>query len=147
MQKLGVNKPSHLLQSLEPFQTFNDVVEWWEENKLPFHKPSSRNSSKYIISRHLRPTFGALPIDRVDEKRAQEWISGLHKTDELAKKTIHNMWKVLRLVLGKRHVSGWDIKLPPIVQKEQRYFTPEEVEKIIDEAEGQYKILGDDRED
>jgi integrase len=141
LQKLGVNKVSHLQQSLQPVQTFGEVVEWWEQNKLPFHKPSSRNSGKYIIKKHLKPTFGELPIDQVDEKRVQEWISGLHKEDELAKKTIHNMWKALRLVLGKRHVSGWDIKLPPIVQHEQRYFTPEEMEKIIGAADGQYKAL------
>src|SRR5215469_13870530 len=33
------------------------------------------------------------------------------------------------------------IKLPTIVQKEQRYFTPEEMEKVIDAAKGQYKAL------
>lgn len=51
------------------------------------------------------------------------------------------MWKVLRLVLGKRHVSGWTITLPALIQKEQRYFTPEEMVKIIDAAEGQFKSL------
>jgi len=51
------------------------------------------------------------------------------------------MWKVLRLVLGKKHVSAWAITLPAIVQKEQRYFTPEEMVKIIDAAEGQFKSL------
>jgi integrase len=141
IQELGVNDRSHLLKTLRPVQTFDEVATWWEENKMPFHKPSSRSSSRYIVKAHLRPNFGKLPIDQVDEKAVQEWISGLHKKGKLAPKTIHNMWKVLRLVLGKKHVSGWAMTLPALVQKEQRYFTPEEMVKIIDAAEGQFKPL------
>ena len=83
LQELGVNKPSRLQQSLRPVRTFGEVVKWWAENELPFHKPSSRNSSKYIIKKHLRPTFGELLLDQVEEKWVQEWISGLHKADDL----------------------------------------------------------------
>jgi integrase len=141
LEELGVNEPSHLDKALRPVQTFGEVVKWWEENKLPFQKPSSQNSGKYIIKAHLSKTFGPLPIDQVDERKVQEWISGLQREGRLAPKTIHNMWKVLRLVLGKKHVSDWAITLPPVPRKEQRFFTPEEMEKVIDTAEGQYKAL------
>lgn len=141
LHELGVNKPSYLERTLRPVQTFEEAAKWWEENKLPFHKLSSQDSGGSIVKAHLKPTFGKLPIDLVDERAVQEWVSGLHRKGELKPKSIHNMWKILRLVLGKRHVSGWSITLPPLIQKEQRYFTVEEVQKIIDEAEGQYKAL------
>lgn len=35
----------------------------------------------------------------------------------------------------------WRVRLPEIAVTEQRYFTPEEVDKIIEAAEGQYKAL------
>jgi integrase len=44
-------------------------------------------------------------------------------------------------VLGKKHVSAWSITLPALVQKEQRYSTPEKMVKIIDAAGGQFKAL------
>ena len=59
---------------------------------------------------------------------------------KLAPKTIHNVWKILKLILGKP-TREWTIRLPGIPEKEQRYFTPEEAKKIIDAAEGQYKPL------
>lgn len=43
---------------------------------MPFHKPSSRSSSRYIVKAHLRTNFGQLPIDQVDEKAVQECDSG-----------------------------------------------------------------------
>jgi integrase len=78
--------------------------------------------------------------DMIDEKRVQEWISGLQKQGKLAPKSIHNVWKILKLILGKT-TREWTIRLPGIPEKEQRYFTPEEAKKITDEADGQYKPL------
>jgi len=58
----------------------------------------------------------------------------------LAPKSIRNVYKVLRLIIGKPS-KDWSIGLPGISEKEQRYFTPEEVKKIIDAAEGRYRSL------
>jgi hypothetical protein len=41
--------------------------------------------------------------------------------------------------MGKKHVSTWAKTLPAPVQKEQRFFTPEQMVKIIDATEGQFK--------
>lgn len=140
LTEIGVNSSSHLDRALNPVRTFAEEAHWWEENKLPMQKPSSQNSSHYILQKHLVPTFGALPMDMVGEKRVQEWISKLTKEGQLAPKTIHNMWKILRLVMGKLS-RDWNVKLPEIPEVEQRFFTPEEVKRIIDAAEGQFKFL------
>jgi hypothetical protein len=53
----------------------------------------------------------------------------------LGPKTIANMWKVLRLIIGKP-THDWTICLPEIPETEQRNFTPTETQKLIDAAEG-----------
>jgi integrase len=35
----------------------------------------------------------------------------------------------------------WNPDLPPIPEKEQRWFTPVEAQQIVDAAEGQYRVL------
>ena len=50
---LGVNDRSHLLKTLRPVQTFDEVATWWEQNKMPFHKPSSRKFKP--LHRHGAP--------------------------------------------------------------------------------------------
>jgi integrase len=44
------------------------------------------------------------------------------------------------MVMGKLS-REWKVRLPRVPETEQRFFTPEEVAKIIDAAEGQYKSL------
>ncbi len=140
LEEMGINSSAHLDRAINPVETLAQKVQWWEDNVLPTHKPSSQNSSHYVIKKHLIPHFGALPVDMVDERRVQEWVTGLQKEGKLAPKSIHNVYKILRLIIGKPS-KDWSIRLPGIPEKEQRYFTPEEVKKIIDAAEGQYKPL------
>ena len=78
-----------------------------------------------------------MSIADISERNVQEWITGLQKQGTLAPKTIHNMWKILKLVMGKAS-REWRVRLPEVPETEQRYFTPEEVGKIIGAAKGQY---------
>ena len=78
-----------------------------------------------------------MSIADISERKVQEWITGLQKQGTLAPKTIHNMWKILKLVMGKAS-REWRVRLPEVPETEQRYFTPEEVGKIIGAAKGQY---------
>ena len=136
----GVNTAAHLEKSVQPARSFKEAAEWYEENVMSTYKPSSRDSSHYIIKKHLTPRFGSMPVDSMTERTAQAWISDLQKAGTLAPKTIHNMWKVLKLIIGKPS-RDWEVRLPEIPESEQRYFTPEEVQKIVTAAKGQYKVL------
>jgi len=140
LNEMGVNSSAHLDRALQPVRTFAEEAKWWEENTLIHHKPSSRNSSHYIIKKHLIPHFGEFALSDIDKRKVQEWITVLEKQGKLAPKTVHNMWKVLRLIMGEAFTNV-RVKLPSIPEEEQRFFTPEEAEKIIDAAEGQYKVL------
>jgi len=140
LEEMGINTESHLNKAINPGESFEQKATWWEKNKLVMCKPSSANIP-YVVKKHLIPVFGNLSLDLISEQKVQEWVSSLHGKGTLAQKSIHNVWKILRLILGKKHVAGWQITLPSIPKKEQRYFTLEEVMKIVDKAEGQYKPL------
>jgi len=141
LDAMDVNKDINLLKGFGPGKTFKQKAARWEETDLIMHKPSSSNIP-YIIKKHLIPSFGDLPLDQITEDRVKEWRADLVKQGKLAPKTIHNVWKILRLILGKKHVIGWDIKLPKLTRKERRYFTAEEMKKIVDGCKNpQHKAL------
>jgi len=140
LHELGVNDNSYLEKALTPVKLFSEQAEWWEANVLPMHKPSSQNSSHYILKKHLIPYFGQMAMDARSEGTVQEWISGLKLQGTLGPKKIANMWKVLKLIIGKP-TREWTVRLPEIPETEQRYFTPKETEQLIEAAEGQYKAL------
>jgi integrase len=141
LEEMGVNTSPHLERSLRPSQIFSSYADWWEKNIQPMHQPSSQNSSHYILKKHLRARFGLMPMDSITHESVQEWIADLQSEGKLKPRSIKNVWKVLRLILGKQRVKDWTIRLPKNPKKEQRWFTPEEMQKIIDAAWGQYKCL------
>jgi integrase len=140
LNDLGVNDNSYLEKALTPVKLFSEHAAWWESNVLTMHKPSSQNSSHCILKKHLIPYFGQMPMDKISEGTVQEWISGVKLQGKLQPKTIGNVWKVLKLIIGKP-TREWTIRLPEIPETEQRYFTPKEIQQLIDAAEGQYKAL------
>jgi len=141
LEEMGVNTVAHFERSLHPVQTFSEYADWWEKNVQSTHQPSSANSSHYILKKHLRPRFGDFPLDSITQESVQEWIADLHGEGKLKPRSIKNVWKVLRLILGKKRVKDWTIRLPKNSKKEQRWFTVQEMERIIDAAWGQYKYL------
>lgn len=141
LEEMGINTSAHLERSLKPVQTFEQYANWWEKSIQPLHQPSSANSSHYILKKHLRPRFGSMPMDSITQESVQEWIADLQSEGKLKPRSIKNVWKVLRLILGKQRVKDWTIRLPKNPKKEQRWFTPEEMQKIIAAAWSQYKVL------
>lgn len=62
-------------------------------------------------------------------------------------KTIHNMWKLFRAIMNWHAQQNdepkrvWYPTLPTIPEDEQRWFAPDEVCRIVEAAQGQYKVL------
>jgi integrase len=48
---------------------------------------------------------------------------------------------VPKLILGKKRWQDWNLTLPEIPEREQRYFTEDEMRKIIDSVEGQWRAV------
>jgi integrase len=99
--------------------------------------------------------FGSLASDAVDETVVQEFAAdmkrttfairkpngGLVKTYKLSRKTIVNIVGTVNLVLGKKVWMTWELDLGKPVDPQQRYFTEEQVKRIIEAARGQYRTL------
>jgi hypothetical protein len=135
LEQSGVNTEAHLLQAIGVNQTFSQEAAWWRKNKLSLHKPSCQETMGSHVDKYLLPQFGDLPINAVDERKVQEFIADLNRT-ELAPKSIRNILGVLKLILGKKRWQDWNLVLPEIPEREQRYFTEDEMRKIINSVEG-----------
>jgi integrase len=138
--QLGVNTEAHLFQAMNVRRNFEQEAAWWRENKLSLFKPSCQETMGSHIDKYLLPRFSELSIEAVDDRRVQEFIAVLNRT-ELAPKSIRNIIGVLKLILGKRRWQDWNLVLPEVPQKEQRYFTEDEMRKIISSVTGQWHAL------
>jgi integrase len=63
------------------------------------------------------------------------------KTYRLSRKTILNIVGVVKMVAGKRVWITWELDLGKPPKKSQRYYTLAESKRIIEAAEGQYRVL------
>lgn len=139
LDEIGVNKDATIIGAINPMKTFREKAAEWERTDLITYKPSSENMPG-MVKKHLIPFFGDMPVDQITTDVIKEWRAKLMDEGKLKVKTISNVYKVLRLVVGPERASGWHLKFK-VPRKEQRYLRPEEVKRIIDEAKGQYKLI------
>lgn len=71
------------------------------------------------------------------ERKPEGAVVGTYK---LSRKTILNIVGVVKLILGKKVWMTWDLDLGKPEDPKQRYFTEEQLTKIITSAEGQYRF-------
>lgn len=142
----GVNTPAHLERSLRPPTTFNAIADEWESKRLPQLKESSRYSAPKLIAKHLRPFFGSMALEAIKTGVINDWIADMGSKG-LQPKTVHNLWKMFRAVMNW-HAQQNDKQprkcypaLPAIPNDEQRWFTQNEVRRIVEAARDQYKVL------
>jgi integrase len=140
---MEINTTARLVKACMPFVTFAQAAKVWETDFLSKMRPSSQNSARYILKRHILPRFSEMSLDDINAKIVRAWITDLDNADELAPKSISNVWKVLKLILEQeeRVTRTWKLNLPEIPYKEQRWFTQDEIRRIVEAAKGQYKIL------
>jgi integrase len=155
----GVNTGEHLERAItpNPVVTFRQRVDWsrkyhpaWTDGK-----PHSIRTMESALAKHILPRFSSLPLDAVDETAVQEFAAELRqttferrskkgkliKTYKLSRKSIMNIIDYIKLIVGKKVWASWEWKLPKAPRTRQRYFTQDELQKIINAAEGQYRVL------
>ena len=143
----GVNTPAHLERSLRPPKVFNDVADAWEAKRLPQLKASTQYSAPKQIAKYLRPCFGQTPLEEIKTGTVNDWIAELQGKG-LEPKTIHNMWKMFRAIMNWHAQQNdepprkWYPNLPAENMDEQRWFTQEEIGRLVGAAkEAQFKVL------
>jgi integrase len=141
----GVNKPEHLERALKPAVTFNRIADEWETMRLPKLYYSSQVICGQRLQKHIRPFFGAMSLEEIKTGTVNQWINRLNEVME--PKTVVNTWKLFRAICNwhlrqqDKPKVCWYPDLPALPDYEQRWFTPQEIDLIVDAATGQYKIL------
>ena len=87
------------------------------------------------IDTHLLPLLKHYPVSSIDEDVAQSFVAALSRKG-LGAKSVRVYFGYLRSILGRKFCRDWEVKLPPIPDKEQFSFTPEQMIKIITNSEG-----------
>jgi integrase len=152
LQEMGLNDDTHLERTDAGAKMFRSEAEWWKENRLSMYKPSCQETMGSHLEKYLMPQFGSLTMAAIDERRVQEFIADLTRTEyavsrskgkrkKLSPKSIRNIVGVLKLIVGPKVWKDWNLRFPEIPIKEQRYFSPDEMRQIIDAAPGQWKVL------
>jgi integrase len=133
-----------------PQELLPEEASWWKANRLSMFKTSTREVMGSHLDKYLIPRFGSLPIAAIDERRVQEFIADMTHVKytwpdgvsrKVSPKTIRNVVGVLKQILGKKVWRDWNLRFPEIPLKEQRYFTEEEMLRIVGAARGQWRIL------
>src|SRR5260370_28173259 len=145
----GLNNPNFLDKlsvPAVPALTFNAVADSWELKRLPQLKVSTQYTAPILTRKYLRPFFGALALDSIKTGVINDWIADVTKQGRHPK-TVHNLWKQFRAIMNWHSQQNdepkraWYPSLPVIPDVEQRWFTQEEMQRIIAAAKGQYKVL------
>ena len=151
----GINQPAYLERVEGTRKTFGDVADAWEAKYLPQLALSTQTEAPGQIAKHLRPFFGPLPIKDIKTATVDEWIRGLVKLG-LSPKTVRNQWKTFRAIMNWNTKQNDEAQrpfspsLPRIPESARRWFTPTEMDQIIDISagypgrgilKGQYKPL------
>jgi integrase len=107
---------------------------------MSLSKPSTQASFRSVL-RRLKTEFGQMEMSKISPADLQRLISKMAVDEKLAPKTIRNVWSVVSLVwqdaLKLNYVNTLLLrpKLPRRVKKTPRFFTLDEVAKIISSGE------------
>lgn len=130
----GLNSPTYVIPAAE---SFSEKVEQWEVTYLSKRKPSTQATMRYHLDKYLLPKWGATAVDHITAKVVDQWIAELQ---HLAPSTIKGIVKTLQIALG-RSLAGVSYPSKVKVDEDPRCYTEEEVKRVVDAAEGQYKLL------
>jgi integrase len=144
LDKMGINSAEHLTQAVN-VPTFAVALEKWRAAVLPTYKIAGRITSGYVVNKHIVPQFKDAALEAIDKQTVQVWVNKLNES--LKPKSVSNVVKLLRSILGWSDKLIGKLKMPVIPKDQQRWFTPEEYQLIIAGADAfperrkQYRIL------
>ena len=141
-----INTPAHLARALGMAVTFKEAALRWEQFRLPKLAMSSQYSQPKLIARHLLPFFGEMPIDTIKTGDLNEWINS-RPMRGYKPKSISNLYRLFRAIVNwqlkqdDQPPRRWNPDIPQGPDEEQRWFTPDEMGRIIAAAWEPYKTL------
>lgn len=140
-----VNAPNYMPGRVATVQEFSQV---YRANVCPTFKPSSCESARSLCRIYIEPVLGTYRLDEVKGEVPQLLVNELRRRG-LSRKTIMNALSALASMLTA--ARDWNymaaeldwgkLRLPvEELQNAQRYFTPDESQRIIDAAPEPWNI-------
>lgn len=122
--------------------TFNEFITRWEPLSMP--KTETARNFRTALNKYLKPAFGPVQLADIQTERLQRFIS----TVPTGAPNIHNIVKCLRAVWKSARAWGYakhnpfdGLVMPTIEKTEPRFFTYEEVCRILTAAPEPDKTL------
>lgn len=137
IMKEGINLPSYVIPSTE---SFAQRVEQWQQTYVLKRKPSTQGLFAYHLT-YLLERWGKTPVELITAQAVNEWICA-KELAHLSPVTIKGIVKTLQTALGRKFGRG-AVSYPSKdeVDDDPRCYLAEEVQKIVEAAKGQYKVL------
>lgn len=140
-----VNEPNYTPGRVATVQEFSEV---YGANVCPTFKPSSCESARSLCRIYIEPVLGPYRLDQVKGEVPQLLVNDLRRRG-LSRKTILNALSTLASML--RAARDWNYLAPELdwrklrlpveeLQKPQRFFTPDESQRIIDASPEPWNI-------
>lgn len=128
----------------KPQTSFEVFAKKWETSVLPNLKPSTQSAIKSQLRKHLVPAFGSIALSNLTGEPLQRFVS----ESKLSPKTVKNLVATLRILWNTakawnlvEHDPFQGLRLPERVKPEVRFFTADEMRRIIEAADEPYKTF------
>ena len=130
------------LKEVPTYVTFSK--EWFDTFVTTNNKPSSRQSKRVILSRHLVPFFGPMRLDEIGVREIERFKAQV--VTGRSPKTVNNILSVLRRSLTSAVEWGLIDVCPPFKwmkapKPDFDFFVREESDRLIAAASGQRKAM------
>ena len=133
-----VNDPRYRAR---PTATFEEFASRWESLVLTQHKPSTQITIRSHLRKHLVPYFGRWQMKDVGTLEVQRFVSSVGlsaKTKKNLVATMQMLWKSARVWGYVAHDAVSDVVLPKRHRVARRFFSVEEVQRILASAPEPY---------
>jgi integrase len=138
-----------VMPKLRSGRTLRAFVTEWEATIAPTLKPGTVRAAKSHLRTHILPAMGDLSLTAVTTRNVQAFVSGM-AAKELSRKSCENVLQTLLSLV--KTAKAWRyvfevfdraaLSLPREGEKtEQRFFTAEQVKRIIAASEEPYSTL------
>src|SRR5450755_1579300 len=140
-----VNEPNYMPGKVATVQEFSAV---YRASVCPTFKPSSCESARSVCRIYIEPVLGHYRLDQIKGEVPQLLVNDLRRRS-LSRKTILNALSILASMLSV--ARDWNYLAPELdwrklrlpveeLQKRQRFFTPDESQRIIDASPDPWNI-------
>jgi integrase len=145
-ERMGrINSPGYRAVRMAKVEEFS---ERWTAEVLSQYKPSTIRAAKSHLQNHIVPKLGKLRLDEVGNEQQQMFVTRLSQT--VSRKMVLNVMSTLSSMLARARKWGYlcekvvigELALPKEeVKKEARFFSPDQVKKIIAAADDPFQTM------